>query len=348
MSKRAKNPVQSILARQGVLLLDGGLATELEARGCDLSDELWSAGYLLMDPEIIRHVHLDYLHAGADCLVTATYQATLSGFRRRGASPSEARQLLELAVELALEAREMFWSQRDHRRGRLRPLVAASIGPYGAFRADASEYTGDYDLDEDGLVNFHRERFDILARGGADLLACETIPSHSEARALVRLLRDRPNARAWISFSCRDGRRISDGSELAAVAAELETCPQVVAIGVNCTAPRWISDLIGEIRRVSAKPIVVYPNSGEKYDIVQKCWIDDATPIDFAEACTEWVAKGARLIGGCCRTGPQHIRQMRHRLLERSGHARPARGEPRFQAEPPRPGLDLDASGISI
>ncbi|HLF57094.1 MAG TPA: homocysteine S-methyltransferase family protein, partial [Thermoanaerobaculia bacterium] len=159
----AANPIARFLAEQGVMILDGGLATELEARGYDLDDELWSARLLADDPDAIRRVHLDYLAAGADCIVTASYQATVEGFRRRGRSESEAIELLLAAVRIGRAARDEFWSAHEHRVGRLRPLVAASVGPYGAARADGSEYTGSYDLDEEGLVAFHRRRFELLA-----------------------------------------------------------------------------------------------------------------------------------------------------------------------------------------
>lgn len=307
------DPVKAFLRRQRPMILDGGLATELEARGCDLSDELWSAGYLLLDPDAIRRVHLDYLVAGADCVIAATYQATLGGFRRRGLSPHDARTLLLRAVGLAREARDRFWDAAP--TGRLRPLVAASIGPYGAFLADGSEYTGAYDRDEDALVAFHRRRFELLAGSGADLLACETLPSAAEARALLRLLRGSRGTWAWLSFSCRDGRHLADGSEIAEVAAEAAACERVAAVGVNCTPPRFVPELLDEIRRVSDRPIVVYPNSGETYDAAAKRWRGDADPGDFAACAAGWVERGAALVGGCCRTGPEHISRIRRRLL---------------------------------
>ncbi len=177
--------LSALLDRQGVAILDGGLATELEARGHDIGDELWSARLLIDDPESLRGVHRDYLLAGADCIVSASYQASFAGFRRRGLSEREATRLLRRSVELARQARDELWSAPEHRRGRRRPLVAAGIGPYGAFLADGSEYTGIYDLDAEGLARFHRHRLQVLATSGADLLACETIPSAVEARVLV-------------------------------------------------------------------------------------------------------------------------------------------------------------------
>jgi len=182
--------LKPLLDRFEVILLDGGLATELEARGFDLDDDLWSARLLLEKPEAIRRVHLDYLQAGADCVVTSSYQATIEGFEKKGIGKRKAVDVLRRSVQLAQSARDEFWGNPANRSGRVRPLVAASVGPYGAYLADGSEYTGDYDLDEDGLVKFHRERWDVLATSGADLLACETIPSLPEALALGRLLRE--------------------------------------------------------------------------------------------------------------------------------------------------------------
>ncbi len=266
-----------------------------------------------MDPDVIRRVHRDYLAAGADCLISATYQATVAGFRKRGLSPEEARSLIVRAVELATHERDAFWQQRPP--GRQRPLVAASVGPYGAYLADGSEYTGDYDRDEEGLYAFHRQRFRLLAASGADLLACETLPSLAEARALLRLLGESAGTWAWLSFSCRDGGRLADGSEIAEAAALVDAAERAVAVGVNCTAPRFVPELVDAIRRATAKPIVVYPNSGELYDVGSKRWLGRPDPGDFADAAMDWVGRGATLVGGCCRTGPEHVRQIRRRLV---------------------------------
>jgi homocysteine S-methyltransferase len=260
-------------------------------------------------------VHLDYFWAGADCAITANYQATIPGFRHRGLSEAQAVALLKLPVQLACEARDEFWAVVGEKGdGRLRPLVAASVGPYGAYLANGAEYTGDYDLDEAGLVAFHRQRWHILAESEADLLACETIPSMVEAKALVQLLRETPDTYAWFSFSCRDGRSISDGTPITECAALLEDSEQVAAVGINCTPPRFIPDLIRELFAVTQKPIVVYPNSGEQYDPVAKRWLGLSIPAEFGTYSREWRKVGAALIGGCCRTGPEHIRQIRDRF----------------------------------
>jgi homocysteine S-methyltransferase len=308
------NPVRMFLEKQGVLILDGGLATQLEARGADLDDPLWSAKFLLENPALIRQVHLDYFWAGADCAITASYQATIPGFMRRGLTEGQAIDLLRLTVQLAQEARDEFWAVMEQKGGRLRPLIAASVGPYGAYLANGAEYTGDYDLDEAGLMDFHRQRWHILAESGADLLACETIPSLVEAKALARLLAETTDAWAWFSFSCRDGRSISDGTPIRECAALLEGMEQVAAVGINCTPPRYIPELISELFAVTQKPIIVYPNSGECYDALAKGWQGLSIPAEFGTYSREWRKAGAALIGGCCRTGPEHIRQIRDRF----------------------------------
>jgi homocysteine S-methyltransferase len=188
------------------------------------------------------------------------------------------------------------------------------VGPYGAALADGSEYRGDYGLDARGLYEFHRDRWCLLADTPADLLACETIPSAVEARALATLLVETPGRYAWFSFSCRDENHLHDGTPLADAVAPLVALEQVAAVGVNCTAPRFIPALIAEIRRMTGKPILTYPNSGESYDARHKSWIGVSGAAEFASDSEVWQAAGARLIGGCCRTGPEHIRLIRRRL----------------------------------
>lgn len=302
------NPLTLLLAQYPVLVLDGALATELERRGCDLRDPLWSAKVLIEAPDLIRQVHRDYFEAGADCATTASYQASVDGFMRRGLSHAEALELLRRSVRLAMEARDRFWQDPANRIGRPRPLVAASVGPYGAFLADGSEYRGDYGLSETELMDFHRPRMAALLEAGADLLACETIPCLIEARALARLLAEFPNASAWISFSARDEAHLWHGERLTECAAWLDNQPQVAAIGVNCTAPRYLPALIESARTVTDKPVVVYPNSGESYDPVRRGWSGVSDAEAFATEARRWYASGARLIGGCCRTTPDHIR----------------------------------------
>jgi homocysteine S-methyltransferase len=305
------DPIRSFLSQRPLMVLDGALATELESRGADLRDSLWSARCLIERPDLIRGVHLDYFHAGADVATTATYQATFEGFARRGIGRQEAAQHMRDAVALAIAARDEFWAADANRAGRLRPLVAASIGPYGAMLSDGSEYRGHYAVDDTALADFHRPRLRVLADAGADLLACETIPCLREARVLSKLLREFPDTRAWISFSCRDGEHNCEGENMAACAAELHEYSQIVAVGVNCTAPQHISSLLRTMRKATDKPLAIYPNSGEHYDAAAKQWSGDSGAIQMGEQAREWYAEGARLIGGCCRTGPRDIRAVK-------------------------------------
>lgn len=304
------DPITPILQAYPVLVLDGALATELERRGCDLHDALWSAKVLLETPDLIRQVHLDYFQAGADCAITASYQATLEGFARRGLSPEKAVELIQLSVRLAVAARDEFWSNPANQAGRPRPFVAASVGPYGAFLADGSEYRGDYGLTEQALVDFHRPRLAALVAAGADMLACETVPCLVEAQALARLLEAFPEVTAWMSFSARDAGHISSGERLADCVALLDEHPQITAVGINCTAPGYLPGLIQAAREATGKPILVYPNSGESYHAGDNSWSGTAACEAFGEQARGWYACGARLIGGCCRTTPDHIREV--------------------------------------
>lgn len=308
------DPIARILRDHGLLILDGALATELERRGADLHDPLWSAKTLIEAPELIKSVHADYFAAGADCATTATYQATYQGFARRGLDADESLEVMHLAVRLAVEARDAFWADPANRAGRPRPLVAASIGSYGAFLADGSEYRGDYDLDEAALMAFHRPRMAALARSDADLFACETIPCLVEAVALARLLAEFPGCHAWISFSAGDASHTCRGEPLAGCAAQLDRYDQVAAIGVNCTAPCYISDLVDGVRAGTGKPVIVYPNSGETYRPDSGNWTGAAESGSYADLASEWYVRGAHVIGGCCRTTPAHIRAVSHRL----------------------------------
>ena len=301
------NPIPSILDHQPALVIDGALATELEHRGYDLKHELWSAKILLEQPEAIQQLHYDYFKSGADCAITASYQATVAGFMKRGLNENEAIALIQKSVKLAIAARDEFWKEEANRAGRSKPFVAASVGPYGAFLADGSEYRGNYGLTEKELMDFHRPRMQALIEAGADLLACETIPCLIEAQAIAKLLKEFPNIVAWISFSARDEIHVSEGQVFADCVKALEEYSQVVAIGINCTSPKYIPALIHAAQKVTHKPILVYPNSGEHYDATKSDW--DGQPVyeSFGEEAKEWYNAGARLIGGCCRTTPEDI-----------------------------------------
>jgi len=297
----------SLDARWHPTVLDGGLATELAARGHDLSDALWSARLLADAPEAIEAVHLDYFEAGADVAITASYQASYEGFAARGLSIEDTDRLLQRSVALARSARDAYVARHPDSKRALR--VAASVGPYGATLHDGSEYRGDYGLDENALADFHRPRIASLLAAAPDLLACETLPSLLEARAILRVLREHPAARAWVTFTCRDGSHTSAGDAIAECARFLDAEPQVVAMGVNCVDPALVTSLVRTIAAATKKPIVVYPNSGEVWNATARCW--EGTATRFTAYLVEWIGAGASWIGGCCRTTPADIRVVR-------------------------------------
>ncbi len=303
------NLFQPFLQTQPFLVLDGALATELEQRGAKLDDPLWSAKLLLDNPDMIRQLHIDYLDAGADVIISASYQATFEGLAQRGIAHKQAADLMRFSVQLAMEARDEFWTQSKNHAGRQRPLVAASVGPYGAYLADGSEYRGDYGLSVDELMEFHRERMGVLAGSGADLLACETIPCLIEGEALVRLLAEFSGAQAWLSFSCRDEEHANRGESFADCVGLANQSKQVVAVGVNCTPPQFVAGLLRRARQVTQKPLLAYPNSGEAWRDGQ--WVEESGRTDFCGAAAAWRAAGAQLIGGCCRTGPAEVAGLR-------------------------------------
>ncbi len=313
-----ENPLAALLEQSPVVILDGALATELEARGCDLCDPLWSAKVLMEAPELIYQVHYDYFAAGAQCAITASYQATPQGFAARGLSEADSLALIARSVELAVRAREDYCAAHPD-TGAL--LVAGSVGPYGAFLANGAEYRGDYHLPQEEMMAFHRPRIAALVDAGVDVLACETQPSLPELAALLQLLREFPSITAWFSFTLRGEQHISDGSPLRDVVALLDNHPQVVAMGINCVALESATAALAHLSSLTALPLVVYPNSGEHYDANAKRW--SATG---EQACSltahvpDWKAAGARLIGGCCRTTPQDIVAISHACQHESHH----------------------------
>lgn len=294
--------------RPDTLILDGGLATELQARGCDISGALWSARVLRTAPEIIEQLHYDYYAAGADIATTASYQASYEGFAGIGLDEAETTRLLRLSVELACSARSRYL--RDHPEDRRELFVATSVGPYGAILHDGSEYRGDYGLSAAQLVAFHQRRFDVLANAGADLLACETIPVLEEAQAYVELLARHPTARAWLTFTSPDGVHTSHGEPLVECARLIDPVPNVFAVGVNCVKPEIVGDAIRALAAGTGKPILVYPNSGECWEAGHERW--QGTPGNsLAALAPEWVRAGAQHIGGCCRVGPGEITRLK-------------------------------------
>lgn len=287
-------------------VLDGGIATELEWRGCNIYGPLWSAQVLDTAPEVIERVHLDYLRAGADCISTVSYQVSARGYAELGRPRDDAAQALRRSVEIAEAARAKYAGESD------RPvLIAASLGPYGAALHNGAEFHGQYEIGFDELVTFHAERLAVVAETNADVVALETIPSLDEARAIVAALARFASVRAWVSFTCRDESHVAHGEMLAECAALLDGSEQVAAVGVNCTQPRLIAALIGAAKGSTAKPVFVYPNSGETWDAAARRWCGSSDVGEFWKLASMWFEKGAQAVGGCCRTTPAHIRAVR-------------------------------------
>jgi homocysteine S-methyltransferase len=281
------------LGAYGTLVLDGGLSNQLADQGCDLSDALWSARLLADAPEQIEAAHTAYLRAGARVLITASYQATYEGFAHRGVGRQQAAALLRGSVELARRAAA----------GRPDVRVAASVGPYGAMLADGSEYRGRYGRTVRELERFHRPRIETLASAAPDVLALETVPDIDEAEAMLRAAQG-TGVPVWLSYTV-DGGRTRAGQPLAEAFAPAAGRDEVIAVGVNCCAPGDVEHAVAVAAEVTGKPVVVYPNSGERWDAERRRW-QGGSAFDPSLA-TRWRAAGARLIGGCCRVGPADI-----------------------------------------
>ncbi|WP_367139026.1 homocysteine S-methyltransferase [Saccharothrix sp. HUAS TT1] len=295
--------LRDVVARRPVVL-DGGLSTALEATGHDLSDSLWSARLLPADPDAIRAAHLAYYRSGAEVAITASYQATFEGFARLGLTAAETTGLLRGSVALARRAASEVEGPR---------WVAASVGPYGAMLADGSEYRGRYGLSPAALAAFHRPRIEVLADAGADVLAVETIPDVAEAEAVLEVVAG-SGVPVWLSYSARGGRTCA-GQPLAEAFEVVRGVTEVIAVGVNCCDPADVDEAVAVARRVTGKPVVVYPNSGEGWDADARGWT--GAPTLEPRRVAGWVEGGARLVGGCCQVGPPLIAELAAALSDR-------------------------------
>ncbi len=280
----------------GPVPLDGGLATLLEACGHDLSSPMWSARLLLDDPAAIVAAHRRYYLAGARVAITSSYQASFQGFAALGLDDAAIRDVLRASTACASAARRQFDDGVDR-------WVAASVGPYGAVLADGSEYRGDYGMTAAQLRDWHGPRFEILCESGADVLAIETLPCLAEVQALVGLLAG-SGMGAWLSLSAQHGRTRA-GEPIAEAFALAGSCPEVIAVGVNCCGAAEVAELTSMAAEITGKPAVAYPNSGETWNPLSRNW---SGPVDFDTAeVRSWVGAGAALVGGCCRVGPASV-----------------------------------------
>ncbi|ALC20162.1 homocysteine S-methyltransferase [Streptomyces pristinaespiralis] len=292
-------PARTLAAalEEGIVVLDGGLSNQLQAQGCDLSGGLWSARLLADDPEQIRAAHTAYVRAGAQVLITSSYQATFEGFARRGTGRAQAAGLLGRSVGLARSAADAAGHE---------VWVAASVGPYGAMLADGSEYRGRYGLGVRELERFHRPRIEALAAAGPDVLALETVPDTDEAQALLEAA-EGCGVPLWLSYTVAEGRTRA-GQPLAEAFALAAGRDEVIAVGVNCCDPREATAAVALATEITGKPAVVYPNSGERWDAASSSW-QGGSGYDPVRV-REWRAAGARLAGGCCRVGPREIAEL--------------------------------------
>ena len=299
------NPIKTLLEQKKHIVIDGALASELQRRGCDLNDSLWSAKVLIEQPELIQQVHYDYFVAGADCAITASYQATPMGFAPKGIELEESIKLIKTSVKLAQQAKMQYLDDIKQDKAL---FIAGSVGPYGAYLANGSEYTGDYQLSESEFIAFHKDRVAALIDAGVDILACETMPSFLEIKALAKLIQQFPMVNCWFSLTLKDQKHISDGTPLTEVIEYLNSIEQIVSVGINCIALEKVTPALEVLSKLTSKPLIVYPNSGEQYDPTTKQWHKNHDHnCTFANQLDVWINLGAKLIGGCCQTTPDDI-----------------------------------------
>ncbi|MFI6002639.1 homocysteine S-methyltransferase [Streptomyces sp. NPDC051366] len=297
---RASRPLAEALARR-VVLLDGGLSNQLADQGCDLSGGLWSGRVLAERPDQVEAAHTAYARAGAEVLITASYQVGYEAFATHGHDRAATTALLQRSVALAARAADA----ADHE-----VWVAASVGPYGAVLADGSEYRGRYGLSVRELAAFHRPRIEALLEAGPDVLALETVPDADEAEALLTVLAG-IGAPAWLSYTVADARTRA-GQPLPEAFALAAGTPEIIALGVNCCAPADVLPALEAAASVTAKPLLAYPNDGSVWDAATGEWHAPPDPAPWPTAA--WHRTGARLIGGCCRIGPDRIAALGARL----------------------------------
>jgi homocysteine S-methyltransferase len=323
------------------VVLDGGLASELEGRGFNLKHHLWSARVLVESPEAIEAVHYDYFVAGAQVATTASYQASYEGFAEIGVSEKQASDLFRSSVGVARDARERYLTTVGGSGGvggvdegaslgspratvsqdESSLFIAGSLGTYGAMLHDGSEYRGDFNVSERDLIAFHRRRAEVLLDAGADLLACETIPQLTEAVALARVASELGDCIAWISLTSPDGFHTPRGEALTDCARAVNDYPGVCAVGVNCLDARLVPRALIDLREGTDKPLVAYPNRGGTWDPLGKRWLGGHSSAVLAAHAIEWASLGAKAIGGCCRTTPDDIAALARVFRASSTHS---------------------------
>ena len=282
-----------------MIKLDGGLSTALENNGNKLTTSLWTGELIKSNPAEITKAHLDFINAGAQIIITSSYQLSYSGCGARGWSEQETDQALITSTKLAKDAVDQSGKAVK---------VAASVGPYGASLADGSEYKGNYGVTKTVLKDFHSRRLELLISTSPDYLALETMPDTFEVEILLELLKDCPIP-FWISYSCRQGNQTNAGQSFQAA---VDLAEGAMAVGINCTKPELITDLLRSAS--SSKPFIVYPNSGRVWDAKHKVWTGSGSAGFSDQLVNEWVGAGAQIIGGCCGIGASEINEMSIRI----------------------------------
>ncbi|WP_423479681.1 homocysteine S-methyltransferase [Ligilactobacillus salivarius] len=286
------------------VILDGAMSTPLERLGADTNNDLWTAKALIDNEELVYEVHKMYFEAGADLIITDTYQANVQAFEKVGYSEKEARNLIKKAVKIAQKARDDY----ENRTGK-HNYIAGTIGPYGAYLANGSEYRGDYELSVEEYQQFHLPRIEELVNTEVDILAIETQPKLDEVLAILELLKKKyPQQKVYVSYTLSDDDTISDGTPLPRAIHALEDYSQVIAVGINCVKLELVEPALKNMKEITDKHLIVYPNSSAVYDPKSKTWSQPKTSVTFEELIPNWYEAGARIIGGCCTTGPKEIK----------------------------------------
>ena len=285
-------------------VLDGGLSFPLEEKKILMNTNLWTAELLISNPELIREVHINYIDSGAQIITTSSYQASFKSLKKRGYTEIQSKNIILKSVEILEEIKKNY----DNKI-----IIAASIGPYGSYLADGSEYVGNYNISKEYFFNFYKKKIDLLDSSNVDVLAFETIPSYKEAKVIANILKG-TKKKSWISFSCKNEKEISDGTKLEKCCEYLNNHSKIFGVGVNCTSPKYISKLISILKRkLKNKKIIIYPNSGEIYDGKNKNWIGNNNRT-FESYIDEWLNLGVDILGGCCRVGPKEIKKIKDKI----------------------------------
>ena len=286
------------------VVLDGAMSTPLERLGADTNNDLWTAKALIDNEELVYEVHKMYFEAGADLIITDTYQANVQAFEKVGYSEKEARNLIKKAVKIAQKARDDY----ENKTGK-HNYIAGTIGPYGAYLANGSEYRGDYELSVEEYQQFHLPRIEELVNAEVDILAIETQPKLDEVLAILELLKEKyPQQKVYVSYTLSDDDTISDGTPLPRAIHALEDYSQVIAVGINCVKLELVEPALKNMKEITDKHLIVYPNSSAVYNPKSKTWSQTKPSATFEELIPNWYEAGARIIGGCCTTGPKEIK----------------------------------------